>query len=215
VLAILVLIAVTRLPAVAHPRALSDEAYYAVVANEMLHGGLPYRDAVDRKPPLLYGIFWAVFRVAGYPNWPVVHLAALGWTLATMALLFLLGRQLFTPLTGVIAALLYGAFQSYLTITNLAFNGEMMMNLRVVPGRFVGVRRNCGPVGRAPGESGALAALEAPPHGVSPIGEMEARVQMLCRFGPGTRCASAALTPRGVGPRRARPVHAGAGGWWR
>lgn len=159
VLAILALIAVTRVPALAHPRALSDEAYYAVVANEMLHGGLPYRDAVDRKPPLLYGIFWAVFRVAGHPNWPAVHLAAVGWTLATMALLFLLGRQLFTPRTGAIAALLYGAFQPYLTITNLAFNGEMMMNLPAVGAMAIALRPGRRPLGLDPLLAGGLVAI--------------------------------------------------------
>jgi 4-amino-4-deoxy-L-arabinose transferase-like glycosyltransferase len=158
-LASLVLIAVTRVPAVAHPRALSDEAYYAVVANEMLHGGLPYRDAVDRKPPLLYGIFWAVFRVAGYPNWPAIHLAAVGWTLATMALLYLLGRQLFTPLTGAIAGLLYGAFQPYLTITNLAFNGEMMMNLPIAAAMAIALRPGRRPLGLEPFVAGGLVAI--------------------------------------------------------
>jgi len=158
-LAILVLIAVTRLPAVAHPRALSDEAYYAVVANEMLHGGLPYRDAVDRKPPLLYGIFWAVFRVAGYPNWSAVHLAAVGWTLATMALLYLLGRQLFTPLTGAIAGLLYGAFQPYLTITTLAFNGEMWMNLPIAAAMAIALRPGRRPLGLEPFVAGGLVAI--------------------------------------------------------
>jgi hypothetical protein len=27
---------------------------YAVVANEIVHGGLPYLNAIDRKPPLLF-----------------------------------------------------------------------------------------------------------------------------------------------------------------
>jgi 4-amino-4-deoxy-L-arabinose transferase-like glycosyltransferase len=123
------LVLLTRLPAMLHRRAINDEAYYALVANEMLHGGLPYRDAVDRKPPLLFSIYWAVFRVAGFPNWIALHAVAVAWTLATMGLLYALGARLFTPWIGVLAAALYGAFQPLFSFSNLAFNGELIMNL--------------------------------------------------------------------------------------
>ena len=136
------LVSLLRVPSLVYPRAISDEAYYGVVANEMLHGGLPYRDAVDRKPPLLYGVFWAIFRLAGYPNWHAVHLVALLWTLATMAILYQIGRLLLGPWTGAFAALLYGLFLPYLTITNLALNGELLMNLPVVGAVYLVLRPN-------------------------------------------------------------------------
>ncbi len=137
---ICLLVVVTRLPAVLHRRANNDEAYYALVAQEMLHGGLPYQDAVDRKPPLLYSVYWAVFRVAGFPNWIALHAVAVGWTLATMGLLYLLASTLFTPWAGVIAAGLYGAFQPLLRFSNLAFNGELIMNLPACAAILLAIR---------------------------------------------------------------------------
>ena len=38
---------------------------YSVVANEIVDGGRPYVDAVERKPPLLFWTYAAVFKVAG------------------------------------------------------------------------------------------------------------------------------------------------------
>jgi 4-amino-4-deoxy-L-arabinose transferase-like glycosyltransferase len=138
--AITALIVVTRLPSLAYQRSIDDEAYYSVVASEMLHGGLPYQDAVDRKPPLLFAVYWAVFRVAGYPAWRTVHLVSLLWVLGTMALLYGIARRLFTPLTGAVAALLYGVFQPYLLFDNVAFNGEVLMNLPLAGAVFLAFR---------------------------------------------------------------------------
>ena len=91
-----------------------------------------YADAVERKPPLLFWTYAAVFEVAGKYNWHALHLVALLWTLATMAGLFLAGKRLFDPFTGLVAALLYSIFQPWLTYLNLAFNGEVVMNLPLV-----------------------------------------------------------------------------------
>jgi 4-amino-4-deoxy-L-arabinose transferase-like glycosyltransferase len=61
-----------------------------------------------------------------------LHVVALGWTLATMAGLYVIGRQLFDRGTGLVAALLYSVYQPWGTFKNLAFNGEMIMNLPLV-----------------------------------------------------------------------------------
>ena len=59
-------------------------------------------------------------------------LVALVWTLGTMAGLYVIGRELFDRATGLIAALLYSVFQPWGELRDLAFNGEMVMNLPVV-----------------------------------------------------------------------------------
>jgi hypothetical protein len=41
-----------RLPAIVHPKAIDDEAGYATVAHELLHGGTLYISALDCRPPL-------------------------------------------------------------------------------------------------------------------------------------------------------------------
>src|SRR5438105_3289709 len=48
---------VTRLPLLTYPKACDDEQVYNVVAIEMLNGGRPYIDAVERKPPLLFYLY--------------------------------------------------------------------------------------------------------------------------------------------------------------
>ena len=131
-LALVLLTIVIRLPSLVHPRAIDDEAVYSVVANEIVDGGQPYRDAVERKPPLLFWTYAAIFRLAGKYNWYALHTVALLWTLCTMAGLYAIGRELFDGKVGLIAALLYSIFQPWAHFTNLAFNGEMLMNLPIV-----------------------------------------------------------------------------------
>jgi 4-amino-4-deoxy-L-arabinose transferase-like glycosyltransferase len=129
---IILLTVVIRLPALLHPQAIDDEAVYSVVANELVDGGRPYIDAVERKPPLLFWTYAAVFEVAGKFNWAALHTVALVWTVGTMAGLYVIGRRLFDRETGLIAALLYSVFQPWGERKNLAFNGELMMNLPLV-----------------------------------------------------------------------------------
>ena len=43
--------------------------------------------------------------------------------------LYVIGKRLFDPATGLVAALFYSIFQCWATGNNLAFNGELMMNL--------------------------------------------------------------------------------------
>jgi 4-amino-4-deoxy-L-arabinose transferase-like glycosyltransferase len=124
-------IVLTRLPALVSPKALDDEQVYAVVATEMLHGGQPYQDAIERKPPLLFELYVSIFKLSGAYNWPAIHTAMVLWTLATMGLLYLIARRLFDPAAGLWAALLYGLFLLWSDYRNLALNGELLMNLPV------------------------------------------------------------------------------------
>src|SRR5262249_43300417 len=141
-LGIVVLTIVTRLPSLLHPQAIDDEASYSVVANEIVDGGRPYLDATDRKPPLLFWTYAAIFKVASKFNWTALHLVALVWTLGAMAGLYVIGRQLFDRNTGLIAALFYSVFQRWWTWKTLAFNGEMLMNLPIVWAWAIAFRRS-------------------------------------------------------------------------
>src|SRR5437773_7192553 len=112
-LGIILLTVVIRLPSLLHPQPIDSEAMYSVVANEIVDGGRPYIDAVERKPPLLFGTYAAVFRIAGKFNWKALHIVALVWTLCAMAGLYVIGRDWFDRNTGLIAAFFYGVFQSW------------------------------------------------------------------------------------------------------
>src|SRR6266496_2587117 len=107
VLGIVLLTVATRLPSLVHSRPIDDEAVYSVVANEIVDGGRPYIDAVERKPPLLFWTYAAIFKAVGKFNWKALHTVALVWTLGTMAGLYVIGRELFDRETGLTAALFY------------------------------------------------------------------------------------------------------------
>jgi 4-amino-4-deoxy-L-arabinose transferase-like glycosyltransferase len=132
VLALVLLTLATRLPLLRVDRPIDDEVVYAVAAQTIVQGGLPYINAVERKPPLLFYVYAAVLRTFGPYNWHALHGVEVIWILATMAGLFVIGRRLFDRDVGLIAALLYSIFQAWSYWNNLAFNGEVLMNLPIV-----------------------------------------------------------------------------------
>jgi dolichyl-phosphate-mannose-protein mannosyltransferase len=167
-----VLVLLTRLPAVLLPRPFDDEQIYSVVADEMLHGGRLYLAAVERKPPLLFVVYAGVLRAAGSHAWPALHLAAVGWTLATMLGLFLTLRLLFDWQSGIIAAALYALFQMWGDDRMLAFNGELLMNLPIVVAIlivFAGRRRPWRPELVLAGALIVIATLLKQPAGIAGV----------------------------------------------
>jgi 4-amino-4-deoxy-L-arabinose transferase-like glycosyltransferase len=141
-LGIILLTVAIRLPSLLHPQPLDSEAMYSVVANEIVDGGRPYADAVERKPPLLFWTYAAVFKIAGKFNWKALHIVALVWTLCAMAGLYVIGRELFDRNTGLIAALFYSVFQPWGVWSNLSADGEMLMNLPIIWAWAIAFRHN-------------------------------------------------------------------------
>ena len=142
-LGIILLTVAIRLPSLLHPQPIDSEGMYSVVANEIVDGGRPYTDAVERKPPLLFWTYAAVFTIsrqiqlesASYSRTRV-------WTLCAMAGLYVIGNLLFDRDTGLIAALFYSVFQPWWTWKNLSFDGEMLMNLPIIWAWAIAFRRS-------------------------------------------------------------------------
>src|SRR5215831_12496184 len=143
---IILLTVAIRLPSLLHPQTLDSEAMYSVVANEIVDGGRPYTDAVERKPPLLFWTYAAVFKIAGEFNWKALHIVALLWTLGAMTGLYVIGRELFDRNTGLVAALFYCVFQPWLIWKNLSLDGEMLMNLPIIWAWAIAFRRSSSPL---------------------------------------------------------------------
>ena len=141
-LGIILLTAAIRLPSLVHPQPIDSEGIYSVVANEIVDGGRPYIDAIERKPPLLFWTYAAIFKVAGKFNWKALHIVALVWTLCAMGGLYVIGRELFDRNTGLIAALFYSVFQPWWTWKTLSFDGEMIMNLPIIWAWAIAFRRS-------------------------------------------------------------------------
>ena len=107
-----VLLVLVRLPSLVQPMG-ADQGLYAYVGERILHGGLPYVDAWDQKPPAIhftYAVMRALWRSDG-----VVAAADLVAATAIAALLFVLGRRSAGSTVGAAAALLF------LLLSNPAF----------------------------------------------------------------------------------------------
>src|SRR5260370_40781858 len=95
VLALAVLTVAARAPLLLNGQAIEDEVVYCVVAHEILAGGQPYTSAVERKPPLLFWKYGAIFKVFGPFNWQAVQAAGIARVLLTLLPLYLTTRRLF------------------------------------------------------------------------------------------------------------------------
>jgi 4-amino-4-deoxy-L-arabinose transferase-like glycosyltransferase len=103
--AICVLPIILYLPFLTEPF-MRDEGLYASVAQLILDGGIPYRDAFDNKPPLIFGIYSFSFILFGENVWAPRLLAAICLSLTTV-LVYFQGRLAFSPNGGLIAALAF------------------------------------------------------------------------------------------------------------
>jgi len=134
-----------RLPAILHPKPIDDEGGYVAIAIELLNGETLYESVVERKPPLLFWIYQAIFFVVGPYNYVPFHLIGVGWILLTMWGLYAIGKELFDRDVGLAAGLLYTIAITPSLSENLAFNGEVMMNLPIVWALFLAFKQDTSP----------------------------------------------------------------------
>lgn len=71
-----------------------DEAIHASIARTLIDGGVLYRDAVDQRTPLTYGVMAAILAIAGETNLHAVHATLAMLVALTAWLLFLVARRL-------------------------------------------------------------------------------------------------------------------------
>lgn len=81
-----------------------DEGEYAYTAQRWIAGDVPYRDVFDQKPPGIFAFYAAAFAIGGESP-AAVRWAAQVWVAAGLAALAALGARLFSPATGIAAAL--------------------------------------------------------------------------------------------------------------
>jgi 4-amino-4-deoxy-L-arabinose transferase-like glycosyltransferase len=108
VLVVIAMAAVTHLPGLVRTEVLNpDEAFLATQARVLNDGGQLYRDAVDRKPPLVPYLYAATARITGSDNLVWVRLLAVAAHVATALLLAAIARRRWGERAGFGAALLY------------------------------------------------------------------------------------------------------------
>jgi hypothetical protein len=108
-----------------------DEGGYAYIAQRWLLGETPYVESFDQKPPATYVVYAAIQKLIG-TSAAALHWGAQLFTFGTLALVFVLGARLHSPLVGLLA----GGATAYLTIHPVfqgnAVNTELLMLLPLV-----------------------------------------------------------------------------------
>jgi hypothetical protein len=129
-LALAAALLILRLPSLVQPMG-ADQGLYAYVADRILAGGLPYRDAWDQKPPAVHYTYAAMRAI-----WPRDSAVAAVDLLAAGAAAWLLYR-----LGGVVASTAAGAGAGllFLLLSNPAFTRLAGVRLRAQCETFIGV----------------------------------------------------------------------------
>src|SRR6516162_10369837 len=91
---IIALVVILRSPTLLPSLYTGDEGYYGIIANDTLDGGTFYQTAVDTKPPGIYYVYVAVFKLAGKNNLLAVHVLTILVIAATALALRRIGARL-------------------------------------------------------------------------------------------------------------------------
>jgi hypothetical protein len=140
--AVAAVIAIAHLPSFFHRLLDGDEAIYGSIAALMNLGGGLYADGgVDNKPPGIFWVYSAIFRLAGTYQMTAIHAVGLLVVLATGAILFVIGRSASGPRAGLLAALIYGVLTGAGNPRLLAANTELFMMLPLSASVLLMMRR--------------------------------------------------------------------------
>src|SRR5262249_10351980 len=108
-----------------------DEGEYAYIAQRVLQGELPYRDAFDQKPPGVFLAYLLPVRLYG-TSVSAIHVTMYVWTALAAVFVYLIGRRLTGPTAAAFAVLIF----AYLTIEPswmaTAANTEQFMLLPLI-----------------------------------------------------------------------------------
>ncbi|MCX8043924.1 MAG: hypothetical protein N3B18_07360 [Desulfobacterota bacterium] len=106
-----------------------DEGLFGYIGQVVLNGGMPYRDAVDHKPPLVYFLYALALTVMP-PTAAGVHIFLLCYNFLTLIVLYWVARCAGgTPAAGFWTALVFGVFSTSPELEGFAASSEMLMLL--------------------------------------------------------------------------------------
>ncbi|PLS82329.1 MAG: hypothetical protein CYG59_04360 [Chloroflexi bacterium] len=124
---ILVTVLLLRLPGWALPLE-RDEGAYAYVASTWLHGGLPYRDAFDHKPPFIYLLYMPALLTNLSPVLSI-RLWSTALCLVNASLVYIVGRHVWNARTALLGALIFGIAGSAFELQGLVLNTDQALVL--------------------------------------------------------------------------------------
>jgi 4-amino-4-deoxy-L-arabinose transferase-like glycosyltransferase len=127
---ILALQVILRLPFLAVPLD-RDEGAYGYIAQRILAGEVPYRDAVDHKPPLIYFLYALLVKFFG-SSIAAIRIPTLFYSLVTTGALFCLGALLWGRGAALLSVLLYALFSGGVLIRGTTSNTETFLVLPLI-----------------------------------------------------------------------------------
>ena len=113
-----------------------DEGEYAYAGQLILKGMLPYEHLYNMKLPGIYAAYAVILSVFGQTH-TGVHTGLLLINAATTIMVFLLGRRLFNPLTGIVAASTFAVMSVGQSVQGVFANAEHFVILPAVAGLLV------------------------------------------------------------------------------
>jgi 4-amino-4-deoxy-L-arabinose transferase-like glycosyltransferase len=104
-----------------------DQGIYATVADEILRGGMPYRDAWDFKPPGIYVVYAATRAIFGSAQW-AIRLVEVAGLASTVWAFVILARRFFSDwrigiVGGALAVLVHAELEFWHTAQPESFGG--------------------------------------------------------------------------------------------
>jgi 4-amino-4-deoxy-L-arabinose transferase-like glycosyltransferase len=105
-----------------------DEGEYAYIAQRWWLGEVPYRDSFDQKPPGVFAAYAVIQKTLGTSP-AAIHWGTQVYTLGTLALIYLVGRELFGATAGLVAALLAAFMTADVCVLGQSANTETFMIL--------------------------------------------------------------------------------------
>jgi 4-amino-4-deoxy-L-arabinose transferase-like glycosyltransferase len=137
-IAVQIVVVLLRLPGLPMPLE-RDEGAYAYVAWTWLHGGLPYRDAFDHKPPLIYLLYMPAL-LWGPPSALAIRVWATVLTLVSVGVVYAIGRRVWDRATAVLVALLFGVAGSAFDLQGMILNTDQALVLPALIGLWCAIR---------------------------------------------------------------------------
>jgi len=127
---IIAIVVILRSPSLLPSLYNGDEAYYGIIANDALDGLAFYRTAVDTKPPGIFYIYLAVFKVAGKNNLFAVHILAILVVITTALVVRRIGARAADDWAGAWSGITYAVFvHTYRPGDTLPANTEIFASL--------------------------------------------------------------------------------------
>ena len=110
-----------------------DEGQYATIAQEILRGGLPYRDAIEIKPPAVFYLYALAISLFGATSEGIRIFTTL-YSLLTVIAVYGVARQISGVRAGISAALVHGIFSTFPLIQGSGCNTEVFLVLPLTAG---------------------------------------------------------------------------------